>query len=67
MSEEKTCKFCGESITKERMFEHLNIHIIDSNTPGAIIISGTYCPQLMHDYSKYTLYGKIMMLKNLLI
>lgn len=61
MSEEQKCKFCGKSVQK--LEKHVNKHIEDANTPGATLKNNIYKCSLIKDYSSYTLYGKLCMLK----
>lgn len=56
---QEKCKFCNRTFLANELDAHIDRHIIDSNTPAAILIDNKYVCQFMNDYSSYTLYGKM--------
>lgn len=62
MTDEK-CKFCNKIFPYTKIDKHISMHIKDCNTPAAVIRDGKYVCGLLENYSSYTLYGEICMLK----
>lgn len=59
----EVCYLCNKYYPKGKIDTHIELHITDSNTPAPILEDGKYIMQSLPDYSLYTTYAQLLILR----